>query len=62
MIGCFFRRPGINDESIEEILKTIKRASDRVECPEYGSVVIFGDFNYPEIKCTQYRTHLYPNV
>ena len=51
LIGCIYRRPGINDEGTEEILKTIKRARERerAESADYGSVVIFGDLNYPGI-------------
>ena len=47
LIGCFYRRPGINDNDTKQILKTIKRTRERLEKADYGSVVIFGDFNYP---------------
>ena len=53
MIGCVYRAPDLNYETNSEILTTIKRARNRVENGEYSSIIVFGDFNHPDINWTQ---------
>ena len=53
LIGCVYRAPDLNYETNSEILTTIKRARNRVENGEYSSIIVFGDFNHPDINWTQ---------
>ena len=53
LIGCVYRSPDLTYETSSEILTTIKRARNRVENGVYSSILVFGDFNHPEIHWTQ---------
>ena len=53
LIGCVYRSPDLTHETSSEILTTIKRARNRVENGVYSSILVFGDFNHPEIHWTQ---------
>ena len=53
LIGCVYISPDLNYETKSEISTTMKRAWNRVENWEYSSIIIFGDFNHPDINWTQ---------
>ena len=55
LIGCVYRAPDFKYETSSEILTTIKRTRNRIEIGEYNSILVFGDFNHPEIHWTQER-------
>ena len=59
LFGCVYRPPLSNLNVTERVVKSIKAARDLIERGTYDSLILCGDFNFPDIvwtsKCTERR-------
>ncbi len=49
LIGCVYRLPDSRDEYANEIFDTIKLAKNIVQRDGFTSLILLGDFNFPDI-------------
>ena len=47
LIGCIYRSPSSDEDNVQELNKLIRSIGDKSK--EYSSIVLVGDFNFPNI-------------